>query len=57
MIGDPVLRFREDPVRMLRAARFAGSLGFEIDAGTRKPIKELAGLLSNVPPARTSTST
>jgi poly(A) polymerase len=52
MIGDPVQRFREDPVRMLRAARFAGALGFEIEAGTRKPIRELAALLSNVPPAR-----
>jgi poly(A) polymerase len=52
MIGDPVQRFREDPVRMLRVARFAGALGFEIDAATRKPIRELADLLSHVPPAR-----
>lgn len=52
MIGDPTQRFREDPVRMLRVARFAGALGFEIDAATREPIKELADLLSNVPPAR-----
>lgn len=52
MIGEPSQRFREDPVRMLRVARFAGALGFEIDAATREPIKELADLLSNVPPAR-----
>ena len=52
IIGDPVQRFREDPVRMLRVVRFAGSLDFDIDAATRKPIQELADLLSNVPPAR-----
>ncbi|MBM3342220.1 MAG: polynucleotide adenylyltransferase PcnB [Betaproteobacteria bacterium] len=52
MIGDPVTRYREDPVRMLRVARFAGALDFEIDPATRQPIKELADLLSNVPPAR-----
>jgi poly(A) polymerase len=52
MIGDPVQRYREDPVRMLRAVRFAAALDFEIDAPTRKPINELAELLQNVPPAR-----
>lgn len=52
MIGDPVQRYREDPVRMLRAVRFAAALDFEIDATTRKPISELADLLQNVPPAR-----
>jgi poly(A) polymerase len=52
IIGDPVQRFREDPVRMLRVVRFAGSLDFDIDPATRQPIKELADLLSNVPPAR-----
>ena len=52
IIGDPVRRYREDPVRMLRAVRFAAALDFEIDAATRKPIGELADLLSNVPPAR-----
>jgi poly(A) polymerase len=52
LIGDPVQRFREDPVRMLRAVRFAAALDFEIDPATRKPIRELADLLSNVPPAR-----
>lgn len=52
MIGEPVLRYREDPVRMLRVVRFAAALDFEIDAATRRPIRELADLLSNVPPAR-----
>ncbi len=52
MIGDPVARYREDPVRMLRAARLAGKLGFTIDAATEKPIAELAPLLENVPSAR-----
>ena len=52
MIGDPLERYREDPVRMLRAARLAGKLGFTIDAATEKPIAELAPLLENVPSAR-----
>lgn len=52
MIGDPEARYREDPVRMLRAARLAGKLGFSIDPATEKPIEELRGLLSNVPEAR-----
>ena len=52
VIGDPAQRYREDPVRMLRAVRFAAALDFEIDPATRKPIRELADLLSSVPPAR-----
>ena len=52
MIGDPVERYREDPVRMLRAARLAGKLGFSIDSATEKPIAALAPLLENVPSAR-----
>lgn len=52
MIGDPATRFREDPVRMLRAARFAAKLDFHIDAETRAPIAELAPMLSRIPPAR-----
>ena len=52
IIGDPSLRFREDPVRMLRAVRFAAKLGFAIDPKTRAPIHELADLLENVPAAR-----
>jgi len=52
MIGDPAQRYREDPVRMLRAVRFAAKLDFTIDKAARKPILELADLLSNVPSAR-----
>jgi poly(A) polymerase len=52
MIGDPEARYREDPVRMLRAARLAGKLGFTIDAATEKPIALLKPLLANVPEAR-----
>ena len=39
LIGDPETRFREDPVRMLRAARFEAKLGFEIDPATSEPIR------------------
>jgi len=52
MIGDPVKRYREDPVRMLRAARLSAKLGLDIERGTRAPIRELASLLRNVPEAR-----
>jgi len=52
IIGEPELRFREDPVRMLRVARFVAKLGFEIDPKTRAPIGKLAPLVSNVPAAR-----
>ena len=52
MIGDPTARYREDPVRMLRAARLAAKLGFMIDPATEAPIVELAPLLDNVPTAR-----
>jgi len=52
LIGDPELRYREDPVRMLRAVRFAAGRGLEIDAATRRPIRRLAGLLAHVPPSR-----
>ena len=52
MIGDPSTRYKEDPVRMLRAIRFAGKLGFKIEPGTAKPIGELGGLLANVSEAR-----
>jgi poly(A) polymerase len=53
MIGDPVARYREDPVRIIRAVRFAAKLGFEIEPKTRAPIKEMAALLDNVPQSRT----
>ena len=52
MIGDPEQRFREDPVRMLRAARFAAKLDFHIDAATRAPIARLAPMLARIPPSR-----
>ncbi|MGI4814446.1 MAG: polynucleotide adenylyltransferase PcnB [Janthinobacterium lividum] len=52
MIGDPNLRFREDPVRMLRVVRFAAKLGFSVDPATRAPIAELSSLIDNVPAAR-----
>ncbi|MBV1774213.1 polynucleotide adenylyltransferase PcnB [Burkholderiaceae bacterium DAT-1] len=52
MIGAPMLRYREDPVRMLRAVRLSAKLGLSIDGPTRKPIREMAGLLSNVPVSR-----
>jgi len=52
MMGDPEQRYREDPVRMLRAVRFAAKLGFEIEPNTAAPISELAPLLDNIPAAR-----
>ena len=52
MIGDPPTRYREDPIRMLRAVRFAAKLDFKIETKTRAPIGALAPLLENVPAAR-----
>ena len=52
LIGDPETRYREDPVRMLRAVRFAVKLGMRIEEKTAEPIKPLANLLQNIPPAR-----
>ncbi len=52
LIGDVETRYREDPVRMLRAARFEAKLGFEVDAASAAPIAQLRGLLAAVPPAR-----
>jgi len=52
IIGDARERYREDPLRMLRAVRFAAKAGFSIDERTRKPIRELAHLLEHVPPSR-----
>jgi len=52
IIGDPATRYKEDPVRMLRAVRFAAKLGFTIEEKTAQPIYELGNLLRNIPEAR-----
>jgi len=52
MIGDAATRYREDPVRMLRAARLSAKLGLTIEPATAAPIRELKHLLENVPQAR-----
>lgn len=52
LIGDPVTRYREDPVRMLRAARFEAKLGFRLEGETGTAIGGLKDLLASVPPAR-----
>jgi len=52
LIGDPETRYREDPVRMLRAIRFATKLDMKISPETSAPIKELSTLMANIPAAR-----
>ena len=52
LIGDPEARYREDPVRMLRAVRLSAKLGFRIDPGTAQPLPRLAPLLAEAAPAR-----
>ena len=52
LIGAPERRFREDPVRMLRAARFAAKLGFSIEASAAAAITSLRHLIADAPPAR-----
>lgn len=52
LIGDPDTRYREDPVRMLRAVRFAVKLDFDIEEDTAAPIEDLAHLLKEIPSAR-----
>ena len=52
VIGDPATRYREDPVRMLRAVRLGAKLGLTLDAATRQPIRSMAPLMERVPPAR-----
>lgn len=52
IIGDPEQRYREDPVRMLRVARFAAKLEFGIDRNTAAAIPRCARLLADIPPAR-----
>ena len=52
LIGDPATRYREDPVRIIRAVRFAAKLGFDFEPATGAPIAETAPLLANVPISR-----
>lgn len=52
LIGDPYERFKEDPVRMLRALRFMGKLGFHLAPNLEKPLLELGHCLKEVSPAR-----
>jgi len=52
VIGDPATRYREDPMRMLRAVRLGAKLGLTLDAATRAPIRSMAPLMERVPAAR-----
>ncbi len=55
MIGDPAVRYREDPVRIIRAVRFAAklnALGFRFEDKTAAPLREMRGLLADVPQSR-----
>ena len=52
IIGDPAKRYREDPIRMLRAIRFSAKTEFTLEAATRAPIAQLSTLLQDVPSAR-----
>ncbi len=52
IIGDPVVRFTEDPVRMVRAVRFAAMLGFEIEENTYRTMLELKDRLALASPSR-----
>lgn len=52
LIGDPATRYREDPVRILRAARFIAKLGVEPDRSTVEPMAEVVPQLEQIPPAR-----
>jgi poly(A) polymerase len=52
VIGDPTTRYKEDPVRMLRAIRFSAKLNFNLATDTAQPIAPLSGLISHVASSR-----
>ncbi len=52
LIGEPQVRYQEDPVRMLRAIRFMAKLDMFLDKPTAEPISKMANLLKNIPAAR-----
>jgi poly(A) polymerase len=52
LIGDPEQRYREDPVRMIRAVRIANKLGFHLDEAAAAPVFQLSHLIGEIPPAR-----
>ena len=52
LIGNPETLYREDPVRMIRAVRFAAKLGFDIEKNTKDPLYEMGALLKDVSHAR-----
>ena len=52
LIGDPEIRYREDPVRLLRAARFAAKLGVTLEPATAAPMAAVEPRLEQIPPAR-----
>lgn len=55
MIGDPLTRYREDPVRVIRAIRFTAKLaglGFKIESKTKAPMAQAVALLADVPQSR-----
>ncbi|MCK3654582.1 poly(A) polymerase [Pasteurellaceae bacterium Macca] len=52
LIGEPIIRYQEDPVRMLRAVRFMAKLEMFLDKASHEPIRDMAHLLSQIPPAR-----
>jgi poly(A) polymerase len=52
MIGDPTIRYQEDPVRMLRAIRFCAKLHFKMAIETAKPIHELNTLITHISGSR-----
>jgi len=52
LMGEPIARYKEDPVRLLRAIRFSAKLSFDIAPESETPIADMAGLLKDIPAAR-----